>query len=304
MFTANRVKLLGLALLLSGGTVVVTQQWLQGAVERAAQEARARAPALAPATGKRVLVANAAVPAGTILTAEHLRWQAWPAEAPVTGYLTEANTQMAKVTGAVVRTSLAAGEPLSPDRIAFPGDRSFLAAVLRPGYRAVTVNVSASTGVGGFVLPGDHVDLVLSRTLETTSATQKRVVGETVLTDVRVLGVDQRSYDGKKDVVVPSTATLEVTPKGAEVIAVVTELGKLSLALRSLAQSDTPVIEARQITRTSDSEAVGSPRVVRAAARAPAAPAAPAASPNTARIEIVRGSQSLTVGVLAERGGK
>ncbi|HEY8570995.1 Flp pilus assembly protein CpaB [Phenylobacterium sp.] len=303
MLTANRVKLLGLALLLSGGTVVMTQQWLQGAVEKAAQEASSRSPGFAPVSGKRVLVANAALPAGTILQPQHLRWQAWPAEAPVNGYLTEANTQIPKVTGAVVRTSLGPGEPLSPDRIAFPGDRSILAAVLRPGYRAMTVNVSAATAVGGFVMPGDHVDVVLSRIIEPTGAGgQRRVIGETVLTDVRVLGVDQRTYDGKKDVVVPQTATLEVTPKGAEVIAVVSELGKLSLSLRSLATSDAPVAEARRVTRTSDREAIGAPppRTPRPAA---SKPAAPAADPNVTKVEVVRGSQTLTLGVPSERGG-
>ena len=304
MITANRLKLLGLALLLSGGTVVVTQQWLQGAVAKATQEARSHAPQLPAAPTRRVLVANAALPAGTILTAEHLRWQAWPTEAPVDGYLTDSNTQIAKVAGAVVRTSLAPGEPLSPDRIAFPGDRSFLAAVLRPGYRAVTVNVSASTGVGGFVMPGDHVDLVLSRAVESgATGGQKRVMGETVLTDVRVVGIDQRSYDGKKDVLVPQTATLEVTPKGAEVIAVVSELGKLSLSLRSLAASDTPIAEQRLVTRTSDSEAIGAPRVARAAPR-PAAAAKPAIDPNLARVQVYRGAEALTVGVPAERGGR
>lgn len=303
MLTANRLKLLGLALLLSGGTVVVTQQWLQGAVEKAAQEARTHAPAIAPAAGKRVLVANAALPAGAIIRAEDLRWQAWPAEAPLDGYLTESNTQMAKVAGAVVRTGLSPGEPLSPDRIAFVGDRSFLAAVLRPGYRAVTVSVSAATGVAGFVLPGDHVDLVLSRTLETGGAA-KRVVAETVLRDVRVVGVDQKSYDGKKDVVVPQTATLEVTPKGAEVIAVVSEMGKLSLSLRSLAADEAPLTEPRLVTRTSDAEAVGAP-AQRAAPRPQRAPVARPAEPDLgARVQVVRGSQVLTVGVPSERGGR
>jgi pilus assembly protein CpaB len=180
--------------------------------------------------------------------------------------------------------------------------------VLRPGYRAVTVNVSASTGVGGFVMPGDHVDLVLSRSIEPNGAGtgQKRVIGETVLSDVRVVGVDQRSYDGKKDVVVPQTATLEVTPKGAEVIAVVGELGKLSLSLRSLAASDTPIAEQRLVTRTVDSEAIGAPRIARATPRPPGPPAAPKAAvdPNLARVLITRGADSTTVGVPFERGGR
>lgn len=302
MLTARRVKFLSLALLLSGGTVVLTQQWLHGAVEKATQEARARTGPVAPVSAKRVLVANAAVPAGTILKPEHMRWQAWPADASTAGYLTEGETQMAKVVGAVARSGLDAGAPLTAQGIAYPGDRSFLAAVLRPGYRAVTVNVTAATGVGGFVLPGDHVDLVLSRALDEGGSAAKRFVGETVLTDVRVVGMDQRSYDAKKDVVVPQTATLEVTPKGAEVVAVVAELGKLSLSLRSLAAPEAPLDESRRVTRTSDHEATGA-----GAARAPRAarrPVTAAADPNMARVQIVRGAETLTVGVPAERGGR
>lgn len=304
MLSARRLKFLSLALLLSGGTVVVTQNWLHSAVEKATLEARAKAPA-APAAARRVLVADAAVPAGAILKAEHLRWQAWPAEASTAGYLTDSQTQIDKVAGAVARANLAPGEPILSERIAYPGDRSFLAAVLRPGYRAVTVNVSAASGVAGFVMPGDHVDLVLSRTIE-GGAGAKRVFAETVLSDVRVVGIDQKSYDGKKDVVVPQTATLEVTPKGAEVIAVVSEMGKLSLALRSLAAGDGPAVEPRLVTRTSDSEAVGGP-ATRAAAPArppPAGSRAAAVDPNAVRVQIVRGSEVVSVGVPIERGGR
>ena len=293
MLSARRLKFLSLALLMSGGTVVLTQQWLQGAVRKAQLEARASAP-MAPAPTHRVLVASAPIPAGSILSAQQLRWQPWPANSPTGAYLTESNTSLDKVAGAVVRTSIEAGEPLTASRIAYPGDRSFLAAVLRPGYRAVTVNVSASTGVAGFIMPGDHVDLILSRSIEGQNGAQKRFFSETVLTDVRVVGMDQRATDirdPKKDVVVPQTATLEVSPKGAEVIAVASELGKLSLSLRSLAAPETPAEAPRRVTRTSDREAVQAPVV--AVTRAPRA-AAPAA-PRRDNVEVVRGSQSAVV---------
>jgi pilus assembly protein CpaB len=288
LLSARRLKFLSLALLMSGATVVLTQQWLAGAVRKAQADARASAPsAVAPA--RHVLVAKGPIPAGTILKPEQLRWQSWPADTPTGAYLTEASTRIDQLNGAVVRTALAAGEPLSASRVAYPGDRSFLAAVLRPGYRAVTVNVSPASGVAGFVLPGDHVDLILSRTLD-QAAGQKHFVSETVLTDVRVVGMDQRASDvndPKKDVIVPQTATLEVTPKGAEVIAVVSELGRLSLSLRSLAAPETPAVEARVVTRTSDHEAIQAPvAAARAAAPRQTAPAAP--RPDT--VEVVRGS--------------
>src|SRR5687767_5791818 len=96
--------------------------------------------------------------------------------------------QLSRAESARAQGAQTAAEPLTTARVVQPGERGFLAAVLKPGYRAVTVNVSASTGVAGFVFPGDRVDLVLSR-----SAGEKRFVSETVLTDLRVVGTDQRS---------------------------------------------------------------------------------------------------------------
>jgi pilus assembly protein CpaB len=111
-----------------------------------------------------------------------------------------------------------------------------------------------------------------------------------VLKDVRVVGMDQRASDEKdpkKDAAIPQTATLEVTPKGAEVIAVVSELGKLTLSLRSLALPDAAAAESRVVTRTSDREAVQAPVPVRRAA-APRKPAA--AAPTVDRVEVIRGA--------------
>ncbi|HEV2530414.1 Flp pilus assembly protein CpaB [Phenylobacterium sp.] len=296
LLSARRLKFLSLALLMSGGTVVLTHQWLQGAEMRAATQARAQGPAVtAPQT--RVLVVRSAVPAGTILRPDQVQWQAWPTEAVNAAYFTQANSQIAQVQGAVARSSIAAGQPLTRDGVVQPGDRSFMAAVLRPGYRAVTINVSASTAVAGFVMPGDHVDLILSRNLD-EGGQAKRFVSETVLSDVRVVGLDQRANDAKdkdpkdpkKDIAVPQTATLEVTPKGAEVVAVVGELGKLSLSLRSLADGSQPA-EHRVVTRTSDRDAT------QMAAVRPAARKATAAAAKAPQVEVIRGGQSSTVAV-------
>ena len=291
MLTARRVKLLSLALLMSGGAVVLTQQWLQGAVRQAAAEARASSGGTAaPVAARRVLVAATTLPAGTVLKAEHLRWQAWPSEA-ASGYLTDADVRLDQMAGAVVRNGLEAGEPLTRGRVAQPGERGVMAAVLRPGHRAVTVNVSASSAVAGFAVPGDHVDLILSR-----QAGEGRFVSETVLTDVRVLATDQRAAaEAGKDVVVPQTATLEVTPKGAEIVAVVTELGRLSLALRSLAPAEGPLPQDRVVTRTSDIEALQAGAVRRPAIRPPRA-TAPRTSPEPAAVQVYRGSQAPSAG--------
>ncbi len=280
---------LGAAALLSAGAVYTTQQWAQAQLDQAAQTAaagRAAAPAAV-----QVLVASRALPAGTILKPADIRWQQWPADASTAGYLTSAASSPAKLAGAVARADLVAGEPLTTQRVVQPGERGFLAAVLKPGYRAVTINVSASTGVAGFIFPGDRVDLVLSRQL---GAEQKRYVSETVLTDVRVVGIDQRSSNPKGEVLVPQTATLEVSPKQAEIVTLVTELGKLSLSLRSLATPGEPGLPQHAVTRTWDSEATqgGAPRVTPVAASAATAPARAPRRAAAPAVEVIRGSTS------------
>jgi pilus assembly protein CpaB len=284
---------LGAAAVLSAGTVYMTQQWLQGQLDRAAQTASA-SKSVQPAAAQ-VLVASRQLPAGTILKPADVRWQPWPAQASTAGYLTSASTSPAQIAGAVARADLVAGEPLTAQRVVQPGERGFLAAVLKPGYRAVTINVSASTGVAGFIFPGDRVDLVLSRQV---GADQKRHVSETVLTDVRVVGIDQRSSNPKSEVVVPQTATLEVTPKQAEVVTLLTEMGKLSLSLRSLAAPGEAGASQHAVSRTWDHEATfgGAPRATPAASNSAPSTRAPRRSAIPA-VEVIRGSTSSTAGV-------
>jgi pilus assembly protein CpaB len=293
VLTTRRLAFLGVAVLLSGGTVFLTQQWLQGELSRATTAA-AGARAAQP-VGPRVLVASQPLPAGTVLKSEHLRWQAWPAGASTAGYVTDASTTPDQMAGAVVRNALDAGEPLTANRVARPGDRSFLAAVLKPGHRAVTVNVSASTGVAGFVFPGDHVDLILSRAVGGSAGGQQRMVSETVLSDLRVVAIDQRAANEKNEIVIPTTVTLEVTPKHAEVVALITEMGKLSLSLRSLATpADATAVAG--VTRTWDHEATsgGMPRAAAGPSSRPGAAARPAAAPAT--VQVVRGVELTSAG--------
>jgi len=154
--------------------------------------------------------------------------------------------------------------------------------------RAITINVSASTGVAGFVIPGDHVDLLLSRLVDQGGGA-KRFVSVTLLRDLRVVGMDQRANGEKKDAPVPQTATLEVTPKQAEMVSVAGELGKLSMSLRSLAPDPTA---APAVGRTWDSEATGGAAPPRpSSANAQARPRPRVATPSAALVEVVRGSQ-------------
>jgi len=140
--------------------------------------------------------------------------------------------------GAMVRRSLSAGEPVRTGDVMRPGDHGFLAAVLGPGMRAVTVGVDAITGSAGLIWPGDRVDLILTQTIaEASLPIGRRVAAETVLSDVRVIAIDQQLVQGAEanaaDNNQARTVTLEVTQEQAERVTVAVRLGRLSLAVRS-----------------------------------------------------------------------
>ncbi|MBI1403421.1 MAG: Flp pilus assembly protein CpaB [Porphyrobacter sp.] len=205
------------------------------------------AEAAAQPTGPRVLVAKRALTAGTIITADALGFQPWPEELVKDAYFIDGEADMNKLLGTVVRYPITAGEPVTQGALVSPGDRGFLAAALGPGMRAVTVPVSAMTGVAGFVFPGDRVDLVLTQTVDGDGPSLK--AAETVIRNLRVLATDQTTEtttdeNGKTVVNAFRTVTLEVTPKIAEKVAVAQTIGTLSLALRSLADNDTELEKA------------------------------------------------------------
>src|SRR3546814_428387 len=192
--------------------------------------------------GPEILVATRALPVGTIIDAEALRYQPWPEGLVQNAYYAkgqEGSVNPADLLGTVVRNEITAGQPVTQGSLIKPGERGFLAAALGPGMRAVTVSVSTTSGVAGFVFPGDRVDLVLTQ--EVTGDGDSLKVSETVLRNVRVLAADQRmnrvDEEGKPVVQSASTVTLEVTPKIAEKIAVAQTIGQLSLSLRSLADN-------------------------------------------------------------------
>jgi pilus assembly protein CpaB len=244
-----------IAVLISIGTVIGARSWLQS--QLAAREPPPVQPSVAAIENRMVLVAKGDLPAGQFVRPDNLQWQAWPEAGIADNYVVEGKGKLEDYVGAVVRSGLTNGEPIADGRVVRPGDRGFMAAVLTPGNRAITVPVTPSSGLAGFVFPGDRVDVILTLTIQPGKDGQKdgveRRASETVLTDIRVLATDQRADDQKREVAVAKTATLEVTPKQAEVIAVVSEMGKLSLSLRSLAQDGELVTEAN--THTWDNDA-------------------------------------------------
>lgn len=199
------------------------------------------APQQAVPTGPRVLVAKRSLPVGTIITPDSVAFQPWPSELVSNAYFLEADSKIDSLLGTVVRNAVTAGQPVTQGSLVKPGDRGFLAAALGPGMRAVTVPVSARTGVAGFVFPGDRVDLVLTQSISGDSGPALNA-SETIIRNLRVLATDQRvsaeDAEGKREVIAFTTVTVEATPKLAEKIAVAQTIGTLSLSLRSIADNE------------------------------------------------------------------
>ncbi|MFZ5747261.1 MAG: Flp pilus assembly protein CpaB [Pseudomonadota bacterium] len=230
------------ALIVAAVTAFMARSLMQGA---SAPQAGAMAPQAQQEQEQNrveVLVATRALPVGTILDAEAVKFVAWPKELVEGAYYLKGTADPASLQGTVVRNAITAGQPITQGSLVKPGDRGFLAAALGPGMRAVTVSVSAQTSVAGFVFPGDRVDLVLTQAVDGGGDGPPLKVSETVLRNLRVLATDQRTdkqTDDKGNTVVNtySTVTLEVTPKIAEKVAVAQTLGTISLTLRSLADN-------------------------------------------------------------------
>jgi pilus assembly protein CpaB len=234
----KKLALLVGALVIAVITAIMAKNMFAGA---GAQQAAA-APASVP-VGPKVLVAKKALPVGTIIDADSFSFQPWPKELMQSAYYIDGTPDASQgaLFGTVVRYPITAGQPVTRGALVGPQDRGFLAAALGSGMRAVTVPVNASTGVAGFVFPGDHVDLVLTQQVEGGGDGPALKVSETIVRNIRVLATDQRvtdkDKDGKTEVKTFANVTMEVTPRIAEKIAVAQSMGTLSLSLRSIADN-------------------------------------------------------------------
>jgi pilus assembly protein CpaB len=201
------------------------------------------APAAAtPIDTVEVLVARSDIPLGHSVGAAEMQWQLWPvaAASPVFVRKTEKPNAIEELSGAIARAPFVAGEPLRENKLIKANGSGYMAAVLDKGMRAISTEISPETGAGGFILPNDRVDVILSRRdQEAQRATGiESHTSETILNNIRVLAIDQTlgEKDGQK-VVIGKTATLELAPRQAESLALSRQHGTLSLALRSLADA-------------------------------------------------------------------
>jgi pilus assembly protein CpaB len=244
--TSKRMVFLLLAVIVAGATAFMARAWLQS--ERAALMAQVGAPKEAPpAPTLQVLVARNAIHTGQIVKPDDLRWQSWPEGSLAPTYIVEGKRPMSDFVGAVARGQIAAGEPITDGKLVLAGTRGFMAAVLQPGTRAVSVPISATTAVSGFIYAGDRVDVLLTHVLVAVKGGEQHTATETVLRNARVIAMDQRldfAPGDKPDV--GKTATFELTPKQSEIVTLAVKMGDLSLVLRSLQDPDEKADEASE----------------------------------------------------------
>lgn len=227
---------------------------------------------MAVATGPEVLVVQSDIGAGETIGRNGMGWQPWPEHAvradvvavrPGDGVDLEAARQAAMKTfeGMTARRDLMAGEPLTKVKVFKRDGAAFMPGAVAPGMRAISVPVSPESGAGGFILPGDFVDVIVAHDLSKSlprdmadvapRAGIARMAAETVVSDVRVLAVDQtiNQEPGEGVAVVGKTVTLEVTPEQAAALSLATQMGEVNLSLRPLGDRDQPG-EAQNITVT------------------------------------------------------
>jgi len=219
------------------------------------------APATAPVAAQlptvEVLVARADIGLGQTVKQEDLQWQTWPASAASGSFIRregrpDAVTQIA---GSIARTPLMQGEPIREQKLVKADGSGFMAAILPTGMRAISTEISAETGAGGFILPNDRVDVLLTRRDKNAGANNNGGGGdvvstETILSNIRVLAIDQapKEKDGQNSVV-GKTVTLELKPEQAETLARSRQTGQLTLALRS-------IVDAKVAEKSDDEEPV------------------------------------------------
>jgi pilus assembly protein CpaB len=233
---AARIVVLGVAVVAGGLAAVM-----------AGRQTQVQAPPTPEPVAKldttEVLVAKSDIGIGQSVSAAEMQWQTWPTAAAGPYFIRKSDkpNSIADLSGSIARAPMVAGEPIREAKLIKANGSGFMAAILPSGMRAVSTEISPETGAGGFILPNDHVDVILSRRDREAekSSGHDNFVSETILNNIRVLAIDQavEEKNGQK-VVVGKTATLELAPRQAETLALARQLGTLSLALRSIADGN------------------------------------------------------------------
>lgn len=188
----------------------------------------------------KVLTASSDLTLGNRLKPGLMRWREWPKSAVTSSLVTNTGQPdaMKTFTGATVRATFVSGEPILRRKLVLKGKGGVMSAILPAGMRAISIKISPETGAGGFILPNDRVDVIMTRK-DPTRRASNAAISNTILKNVRVLAIDQtiEDNDTKGKVAVGKTATLELSPLQAEILSESEKMGTLSLALRSLVDS-------------------------------------------------------------------
>ena len=224
---ASTIVMIGFAVVFGLLAVFIAQVWLNNQAKMQARHSEPEKPAVT----QTIVVAKQPLRFGTELTAAMLQEVSWPADAVPAGAFAKINEL---VTGGrrVVLAAIEANEPLLALKITGPGQRATLSALVKPGMKAVTIRVNDVEGVGGFVLPGDHVDIVLTRSIEKGQATT-----DVVLQNTRVLAIDQVADERAAKATVAKSVTLEVSTINAQKLWLAASVGSLSLLLRKAGET-------------------------------------------------------------------
>jgi pilus assembly protein CpaB len=197
-----------------------------------------------------ILVAKSDINLGQTLKPEDLQWQTWPASAASGGFIRREGRPEAvkQIAGSIARTPLMQGEPIREQKLVKADGSGFMAAILPTGMRAVSTEISAETGAGGFILPNDRVDVILTRRLKNPDGAKGEngpasgndlIISEIILTNIRVLAIDQAPKEKEgQNAVVGKTVTLELRPDQAATLAAARQGGTLQLALRSIVDAN------------------------------------------------------------------
>ena len=199
-----------------------------------------------------VLVARGDIAMGQTVTADDMQWQSWPSATASSNFIRrpDRGDAQAQLGGSIARSPFLAGEPIRETKLVKGTGSGFMAAILPTGMRAISTEISPETGAGGFILPNDRVDVILSKREKNPdrSGSSDIVISEIILANVRVLAIDQapKEKDGQ-NTVVGKTVTLELKPEQSETLARARQTGTLALALRSIADAKDTKIDDQPI---------------------------------------------------------
>ncbi len=253
-----RVLVLIVALIAGGAAAYLAMNMInQEPTQSTVQVAAPAAPAFET---DEVLVAVRDMQLGTTIDAGNVAWRAWPISGIAGTYILRSQLPngIEELAGTIVRSEFFAGEPITQAKLTRT-EGGLLSAMLPAGMRAIALSISTDTSAGGFILPNDRVDVIMTRRSQAFEDGAERFITETILSNVRVLAIDQTiAEQNGVAVVVGRTATLELTPMQAEILTVAQQMSdRLTLALRSLADADAPMLPDAVHLINGDTRAAG-----------------------------------------------